>query len=116
LFRSVPGDRVQVVQAQGRVAACATSVTHWQEVGNAWRQHLSNVSRILHPWQLADSTRQTSKEVEEQLGAELEVIETLLATNGLPRKKDTLDKVRKQLTGISALVDLWWQTVRQDLE
>ena len=30
-------------------------------------------------------------------------------------KKDTLDKVRKQLAGIAALVDLWWQTVRQDL-
>jgi hypothetical protein len=26
-----------------------------------------------------------------------------------------LAKVRKQLTGIAALVDLWWQTVRHDL-
>ena len=40
----------------------------------------------------------------------------LLETNRLPMKKDTLDKVRKQLAGISALVDFWWQTVRQDLE
>jgi len=39
----------------------------------------------------------------------------LLATNGLPVKKDTLDKVCKQLAGVSALVDFWWQTVRQDL-
>jgi hypothetical protein len=108
-------DHVQVTQAQSRVAACATSVHHWQGVGSAWRQRLSNVSRILHPWRLADSTRQTSKEVEEQLRAELKALETLLATNGLPVKKDTLDKVRKQLAGISALVDLWWQTVRQDL-
>jgi Family of unknown function (DUF6399) len=30
-------------------------------------------------------------------------------------KKDTLDKVRKQLAGISTRVDFWWQTVRQDL-
>ena len=30
-------------------------------------------------------------------------------------KKDTLDKVRKQLAGVSALIDFWWQTVRQDL-
>ena len=116
LQKNAQGDRVQVAQAQARVAACATSANHWQGVGSAWRQRLSNVSRILHPWRLADSTRQTSKEVEEQLGAELEVIETLLETNGLPRKKDTLDKVQKQLTGISALVDFWWQTVRQDLE
>src|SRR6516165_10776818 len=53
--------------------------------------------------------------VEEQLRAELKAIETLLETNGLPMKLDILDKVRKQLAGISALVDFWWQTVRQDL-
>jgi Family of unknown function (DUF6399)/IclR helix-turn-helix domain len=105
----------QVAQAQGRVTACSTSVNHWQEVGRAWRQHLSNLSRILHPWRLADSIRQTSKEVEEQLRAELKAIKTLLETNRLPMKQDTLDKVQKQLAGISALVDLWWQTVRQDL-
>jgi hypothetical protein len=105
----------QVAQAQARIAACATSVHHWQEVGRAWRQHLAHVSRILHPWRLVDSIRQTSQEVEEQLRAELQAIETLLETNGLPRKKDTLDKVQKQLAGISALVDCWWQTVRQDL-
>jgi hypothetical protein len=115
LQKNTQADPVQIAQAQSRVAACATSVHHWQEVGSAWRQHLSNVSRILHPWRLLDSIRQTSKEVEEQLGAELKAIETLLETNGLPMKKDTLDKVRKQLAGIAALVDLWWQTVRQDL-
>jgi Family of unknown function (DUF6399) len=113
--KDAQGDRVHIAQAQGRVTACATAVTHWQGIGRAWRQHLSNLSRLLHPWRLADSTRQTSKEVEEPLGAELEAIETLLETNGLPRKKATLDKVRKQLAGISALVDCWWQTMRQDL-
>ncbi len=115
LQKSSQADPAQGAQAQAWVAACATSVNHWQEVGRAWRQHLSNLSRILHPWRLADSIRQTSKEAEEQLRAELLAIETLLETNELPMKKDTLDKVRKQLAGISALVDLWWQTVRQDL-
>jgi hypothetical protein len=90
------GDQTQVEQAQARVVACTTSVTHWQGVSSVWRQHLSKVSRILHPWRLVDSIRQTSQEVEEQLRAELEAIETLLETNGLPRKQDTLDKVRKQ--------------------
>jgi hypothetical protein len=108
-------DRAQVTQATSRVAACAASVHHWQGVGRVWRQRLSNVSRILHPWRLAALTRQTSKEVEEQLRAELKALETLFATNGLPMKKDPLDKVRTQLAGISALVDLWWQTVRQAL-
>ena len=31
-------------------------------------------------------------------------------------KKTILYKVRKQLAGVSALVDFWWQTVHQDLE
>jgi hypothetical protein len=108
-------ERVYIEQGQARVAACATALHHWQGVGSAWKQRLANVSRILHPWRLADSTRQTSEEVEEQLGTELEAIETLLEANGLPMKKGTVDKVRKQLAGISALVDFWWQTVHQDL-
>jgi hypothetical protein len=113
--KSAQADPAQVAQAQARVAACAISVHPWQEVGRAWRQHLSNVSRLLHPWRLADAIRQTSQEVEEQLRAELKAMKTLLETNGLPRKQNTLDKVQKQLAGISALVDVWWQTVRQDL-
>ena len=115
LPKSAPADPAQVAQAQALVATCATTLHHWQEVGRAWRQHLSHVSCILHPWRFADSIRQTSKEVEEQWRAELKAIETLLETNELPMKKDPLIKVQNQLAGISALVDFWWQTVRQDL-
>ena len=115
LQKDAQGERVHIERAQAQIAACTTSVSHWQGVGRAWRQHLSNLSCILHPWRLADSTRQASKEVEKHLHAELLAIEALLETNGLPGKKDTLDKVRKQLAGISALVDFWWQTVRHDL-
>jgi len=38
-----------------------------------------------------------------------------MATQGLPVKKKALDKVRKPLAGVSALVDLWWQGVWQDV-
>ncbi len=76
VHKDAQGDRVHIAQAQGRGTACATSVPHWQGMGRAWRQHLSKRSRILPPWRLADSTRQTSKEVEEQWGAGREAIET----------------------------------------
>jgi hypothetical protein len=39
----------------------------------------------------------------------------VLEPNGLPVKKDTVDKVRTQCAGLAALVDVWWQTVRHAL-
>jgi hypothetical protein len=116
LQKNAQADRGQLAQAQALVAEGETSVNHWQGVHRAWKEHLSNLSRLLHPWRLVDSTHQTSQAVERQLRAELQAIETLLESNELPVKKDTLDKVRKQLAGVSALVDFWWQTVRQDLK
>ena len=107
-------DPSQIAENQAQVAPCAASLHHWQEVGSTWRQHLSNLSRIVHPWRLSDSKCQTSQEVEEQLQGELKAIATFLETHGLPVKKETLSKVQKQLGGISALIDCWWRTVRQD--
>ena len=49
LQKNTQAERVQIESAQALVAVCATSVNHWQEVGSAWRQRLSNLSRILHP-------------------------------------------------------------------
>jgi hypothetical protein len=115
LLASQPGS-AQVQQAQATVEACEAAVQHWQGVRSAWRQNLANLSRIMHPWRLGDSIRQRSPEVERQLHAELQVLATLLETNGLPVKKATLDKVRNQLAGVSALVDLWWQMVWHDVE
>jgi hypothetical protein len=54
--------------------------------------------------------------VECQLQAEVAALEMLVATQGLPLKKYTLAKVRKQLSGIAALVDLWWQGVWHDVQ
>ena len=101
---------------QALVEARAAEVTHWESVHSAYRHHLETVSLIVHPWRLADSTRQTSAEVERQLHAETQAIEALIETSGLPVKKKALDKVRKQLAGVSALVDFWWQGVWQDLQ
>jgi Family of unknown function (DUF6399)/IclR helix-turn-helix domain len=115
LQASPPGS-AQVQQAQASVEASEAVVARWQGVCTTYRQSLSNLSRIMHPWRLVDATRQTSQEVAHQLQGEIQGLETLLETNGLPVKKDTLDKVRKPLAGVSALVDFWWQTVRQDLE
>jgi len=103
-------------QAQAVVEARAAEVTHWETVHRAYRHHLESVSLTVHPWRVCDSTRQRAAEVERQFHAEMDALEALIDTNGLPGKKKALDKVRKQLVGVSALVDLWWQGVEHDLQ
>ena len=115
LQKNAQAEPIQITEGEARVASCAASVHHWQEASGAWRQHLSNLSRIVHPWRLSDSMRQNAKDVEEQLQAELKAIETFLESHELPVKKETLRKVQKQLGGLSALIDVWWRRVRQDL-
>jgi hypothetical protein len=115
-LQASPPERAQVQQAQVAVEHCEASVKRWQGVRSAYRQRLANLSRTLHPWGLVDATRQTSQEVERQLHVEIQALETLLNTNGVPVKPGTLDKVRKQLGGVSALIDFWWQMVWHDLE
>ncbi len=106
----------QIQRAQAVVEVSEAEVRLWENVGNAYRHHLLSLSLIMHPWRILDSTPQTSEEVECQLKAEVNAIEVLIETNGLPIKKKALDKVRKQLAGLSALVDFWWQGVWDDLQ
>jgi hypothetical protein len=103
-------------QAQAIVEASAAEVKRWESVHSAYRQHLETISLLLHPWRLCDSRCQTSAEVECQVHAELQAIEVLVETHGLPVKKKALDKVRKQLVGVCALVDFWWQGVWHDVQ
>jgi len=99
------------LQTQALVEASAAAVKRWEAVHSAYRHHLGNLSLMVHPWRLLDSTRQTSADVERQLRAEIVAIETWVETQALPVKKKALDKDRRQLAGLSAVVDVWWQEV-----
>ena len=111
---SHPGS-AQMHEAQAVVASHEAEVQRWQGVRSTYRTHLATLSLTLHPWRLADLTRQTSQEVEQRLQSEVEALETLIVSYGLPTKQKALAKVHKQLAGISALVDFWWQRVDGDL-
>lgn len=117
-LQQAEGQRSEAEAPQGQavVEACAAEVTHWETVHSAYRHHLESVSLTVHPWRVCDSTRQRAAAVERQLHAEIDALEALIDTNGLPGKKKALDKVRKQLVGVSALVDLWWQGVEHGLQ
>lgn len=104
------------LQAQIVVEACQAEVEHWEGVRHTYRGHLMRLSLIVHPWRVTDSTPQNAQEVQQQLEGQLTAFEDFIEANGLPQKKQVLEKVRKQLGDLSALVDLWWQEVRQSAQ
>jgi len=104
----------QIESAQAQVVEGEARVAHWQEVRDTYRGHLEAMSLQVHPWRLEDSTPQSAQEVEAQLEAEVTALQVLIEANGLPLKQKVLDKARKQLADLAAVIDVWWQGVRQD--
>jgi hypothetical protein len=105
----------QIESAQAAVMAGEAEVAHWEQVRETYRGHLGAMSLSVHPWRATDSMPQSSQEVEAQFAAEVAALQALLETNGLPLKQKVLDKVRTQLAGLAEVIDVWWQTVRQDV-
>lgn len=103
-------------QAQAAVEASRAEVRQWEEIHLTYRQHLETLSLTLHPFGIADSAPQTSAQVQSQLRMALEAIEALVECHALPAHRDARQKVHKQLPGLAALVDFWWQGVARDLE
>src|SRR6266446_318981 len=88
--------------------------TQLKAARETYRGHLEAISLQVHPWRVEDSVPQSAQEVEEQLAAEVTALQALMEANGLPLKQKVLDKVRKQLADLAAVIDVWWQGVRQD--
>lgn len=101
--------------AQAAVSACQIEIERWQQVRSTYRGHLGAMSLLVHPFGVGNSTPQSAQEVEAKLQAEVEALQTLLETHGLPVKKTVLAKVRRQLAGLAAVIDVWWELVRQDV-
>lgn len=108
--------KAEVELAEAALEACQSGVEHWQQVRGAYRGHLGAMSLLVHPWRLQDSMPQSSQEVEAGLETEVAALQILLETNGLPVKKAVLDKVRRQLSGLAAVIDVWWEQVKGDLQ
>ena len=57
-------------EATALVAARQAEVHRWEEVQRTYRHHLETLSLTLHPFRIADSTPQTSDQVESRLHAQ----------------------------------------------
>jgi len=76
---------------------------------------LETLSLTLHPFRIADSAPQTSAQVESALQAAVAAIEGFAQGHQLPVRQAAITKVRKQVPALAALVDFWWEGVRQDM-
>lgn len=103
-------------EAQVLVAARHAEVQQWTAVQRMYRYHLETLSRTLHPFGIADSTPQTSAQVASQLHAAVEAIAAVAKRQQLPARDRTMQKVRKQIPALAALIDYWWEGVERDLE
>jgi Family of unknown function (DUF6399)/IclR helix-turn-helix domain len=103
-------------EATAMVEARQAQVQQWEEVQHTSRHHLETLSLTLHPFRIANSMPQTADQVASQLYAAVEAIEALARRHQLPARHHAMTKVRTQIPALAALVDFWWQGVRQDVE
>ncbi len=102
--------------AISEVEVCRQEVERWEGVLSTYRHHLVTLSLILHPFDIDDSTAQTSTQVENRLQAEVAAIAAFVHEHELPARPEAMKKVDKQLPVLAALIDFWWQGVEEDLE
>jgi hypothetical protein len=104
-----------VSEAQALVEARQADVVRWEEAHHSYRGHLAALSLTLHPFDIADSAPQTSAQIASRLHTVVDAIATWAEHHQLPARHATMQKVRKQVPALAALVDLWWQGVWQDV-
>jgi Family of unknown function (DUF6399) len=114
--RPLAGSPQALLAAQHQVEVRRAEVRRWEGVHSTYRHHLEVLSLTLHPFHIDDSAPQTSAQVHSRLEAAVASIATLAQDHQCPIQYDAMEKVYKQLPGLAALVDFWWEGVRQDLE
>ena len=90
-------------------------MTRWEEAHHTYRRHLETLSLTLHPFRLADAAPQTTTQVASHLQTAVAAIEVFAQGHQLPIRPAAITKVRKQIPALAALVDVWWEGVRQDM-
>jgi hypothetical protein len=99
--------------AQALVARRQTEVTRWEEAHHTSRRHVATLSLTRPPFRMADAAPQTSAQVESHLQETVTAIDVCAQGHQLPIRHAALTKVRKQIPALAALVDFWWEGVRQ---
>lgn len=89
-----------------------TSLRADQASAQAW---LREASDAVHPFTLADNARQSAAQVEAALRRALEELNTLHVRHTARDNAQAVAKFTRQIPGLAALVEAWWEWVEQSL-
>ena len=81
-----------------------------------YKEVLHKLSKIVHPFDITDTSKQTSDQVQILLMKLPEVVKKILNDCGIIDKKDRLSKFAKQIEAIASLIDAWWLWVMESLD
>lgn len=104
-----------LAQHEQRIVALRAEQQHLVDGQRRYHETLHALSAAVHPFSLLASRPQASCEVMDGLFDLLGGLQTLLDEYALTDSKHRLQKVRKQVEDIAAVVDLWWTWVRDSL-
>jgi hypothetical protein len=74
------------------------------------------LSKIVHPFDITDTSKQTSAQVQILLMELPEVVKIILNECGIIDKKNRLSKFAKQIAAVASLIDAWWLWVMESLD
>jgi hypothetical protein len=78
-------------------------------------ESLHELSKIVHPFCVCQQASQSSREVEERLNQTLDRLQALSQEYAIKDSKNRIEKVRKQVFDIAAVIDVWWIWVQESL-
>lgn len=102
-------------QHEQRIAILQTEQQQLLDGQQRYYEVLHALSAAVHPFSLVKPTPQTSSEVMDCLFDLLETLDTLREEYGIADSKNRIEKVRRQVEEIAAVIDLWWIWVRESL-
>ncbi len=82
---------------------------------DAYQEILHKISKIVHPFSLEQSGKQTSEQVENMLHEQAQELQKLAERYGIPDSKGSLDKFVRQINKISNIATAWWGWVEGSL-
>jgi len=105
----------KIAEQQQRIQQTKEKLKSIEEGRAAYREAQLSVSEAVHAFAVADSTAQTSEQVEKRLEEQAQRFEKTAQEQNVQDQKDAVGKFRRQIEDIASMVDTWWLWTKESL-